>query len=309
MRPRRGVALVVALFLVVSLTGATLEMATRVRGTHVAAGNVLEHTAAMQAALGGIERVRALLAQRGFADATFAGGNDPWAAAPALLSGTTRVGRFRVQVSVIDAGSRLGLNTTTEDELRRLLAALRVDAGRADRAVQCLLDWRDPDMLRRARGAERADYLRAGDPIAPDDGPFGDVGSLRLVMGIGDSLFPVLAPWLTVAGSGRVNLASAPPAILSALPGMSDEAVATIVALRAGGRILPSLATLSSRLGGTARERFVAALPELQRRSVTSTTELLVTSVASYGDGMPLARAEIVLVRNGAATASWRRLD
>jgi hypothetical protein len=106
-----------------------------------------------------------------------------------------------------------------------------------------------------------------------------------------------------------VNLASAPPAILSALPGMSDEAVATIVALRAGGRILPSLATLSSRLGGTARERFVAALPELQRRSVTSTTELLVTSVASYGDGMPLARAEIVLVRNGAATASWRRLD
>jgi len=262
MRRRRGVALVIALFLVVSLAGATVEMAMRVRGTHVAAGNALEHTAAMQAALGGIERVRALLAQRGFADAISVGGNDPWALAPAVLSGTSRVGRFRVQVSVIDAGARLGLNTATEEELRRLSAVLRVDASRADRAVQCLLDWRDPDRLRRSRGAERADYLRAGDPIAPDDGPFGDVGSLRLVMGIGDSLFPVLAPWFTVAGSGRVNLAAAPPPVLSALPGMSDEAVATIVALRAGGRVLPPLATLSSRLGGSARERFIAALPE-----------------------------------------------
>src|SRR5690606_8405821 len=129
--------------------------------------------------------------------------------------------RFFVQAR--DAGSQLHLNVADEEELRRYFSALRMDYGKADRLAQAIMDWRDLDQSHRARGAERDDYLAAGSAVLPADGPFRRVSDLRFVMGMTSADYDLLSPHLTLFGSGRINLNSAPREVLLALPGVTEE--------------------------------------------------------------------------------------
>ena len=307
-RPRRGFALLAALALATLTSVLALELSVAARADRRSAANVVEHAAARAAAQAGLEEARTRLLH-----SLIAAGQsgtlvqDPWATVVALPTDPVVLKELRCDVVMRDAGELLHLNRATEEQLRRLLMALHVDASRADRVAQAILDWRDGDDLHRPRGAERADYLRTGSPVLPENMPFASVGTLRHVAGVGDALYERIHTYFTVVGSGRVNLNAAGPAVLSTLPGMSEESVALVMRDRRRGRRITSLSTFAQQLSTGARRRLLEAMAALMATSVLDTRDVHVTSIA-FMDGVERARAEALMVKDNGVAITWRRI-
>ena len=93
-----------------------------------------------------------------------------------------------------------------------------------DYVLNAILDWRDPDSLRRNPGAEDVDYAHAG--YGAKDAPFNSVEELRLVAGMTNGLFASIYPALTIhSGQPGVHPLAAPREVLLALPGGDEEQV------------------------------------------------------------------------------------
>lgn len=71
-------------------------------------------------------------------------------------------------VSAQDSGGLLNLNRQPTDVLIRLFLKAGVEQGLAEQLADELQDFIDTDSLRRLKGAEAEDYLRAGRPPPPD---------------------------------------------------------------------------------------------------------------------------------------------
>ena len=312
---RRGFALMAALWLVVIIGVTGYELSVRSRTRRLAVANSLETTQAAAAADAALETVRAGLENRlthpldgrtrSLTNATL----DPWGDLSFIRADTIRLGDERAIAHAYDAGSRLQINRATEADVRRLLVALRLDAGEADRLAQRILDWRDHDTFRRGRGAERADYLRAGARTLPSDADFTRVDELRDVEGMTQELFERIAPHVTVLGTGQINLNSAPLVVLSSLPGLGAEAIALIVRAQESTRSIRSLEELTNRLSPGAREAIAETGGELAQRVTFETREVVVES-EGWLDGSPVrARGEALYAKGGDALFSvWRRV-
>ena len=310
-RARRGVALMAALALLVLTSVAALELGEVARARRLAAADATELAAARAAAAAGIEtaRTRLLYAlmvsmQRGRPDPVWR--VDPWAQFADARLAPLAFGDLRVAVQVRDAGTMLPLNLADDAQLERLLAALHVDAGRAERAAESILDWRDGDALHRLHGAERDDYLRAGAPVLPEDAPFADVATLRHVAGVGEPLYAAMRPYVRVVGGPRVNLNAAPAPVLLALPGLTPEAVALVLRWRAQGQRVDDFGALANALDARSRARLLAATSSLMATTSMDTREVLVTSVALQ-DGVERARMEAVMIKDNGVRVGWRR--
>ena len=313
-RLRRGFALVAALALLVLTSVVALELAEASRARRLTTANAAELAAARAAAMGGVEmaRARLLYAQmasmqpRGRPDPVWR--MDPWASMADARLAPLVVGDLRVEVHVADAGTMLPLGTADEQQLRRLMAGLHVDAARAERVAQSILDWRDRDALHRLHGAERDDYLRAGAPVLPEDAPLRDVTTLRHVAGVSEPLFALLRPLVRVVGGPRVNLNTAGGPVLLALPGMTPDAVALVLRWRQQGRRVNDVSSLATALPAGARARLLAGMPALLPMVSTDTREVLVTSVA-LRDGVERARVEALMVKDNGVRIGWRRVS
>ena len=278
-----GFALIGALWLLVVISIIGLEFGLEARDRRLLAINHVEEAQAREVAQACIQQVRSHLQALLSRDAP--GRFDPWAEADSILVEPVEVGRATCQVDLEDPGARLQLNLATEDELRRLLEALHVDAGRADRIAQSIMDWRDPDDLRRARGAETVDYVSSGSTARPRNGPFASLAELEGVKDVSPAVLERLLPHLTLEGEGRVNLYAAEDPVLLALPGITAEVVATLARLKRQGRRLASVADLGAELSPRAQEAFHEALPTLLARTTLETRELTVTSVGLLESG------------------------
>jgi general secretion pathway protein K len=314
MRRERGFALVAALWLLVALSVVGLEFGLRARARHLAAANVVEAGRAAGAAAAGLAEAQWLLAslalqpgRPGHADP--ARWLDPWAGADVLMRDTLRVGGSRCHVSLRDANAALNLARATEDELRRLLVALRVDAGVADRLAQAIMDWQDADDLHRARGAEREDYVRAGRAVLPADRPFDRVSDLRHVLGMTPEIYRLVRPHLTILSTGQINLNAADRPVLLTLPGITEQAAAVLLRRRMGSRPIRTLAELGNELSTGPRALLQAHTPELSARAAFETREV-VAIADGWTEGSPLhATARALFARAGEnAVLVWRSL-
>lgn len=305
MRSERGFALLAAMWLLVAIAAVVLEFGLAGRARHLAAANAVEGLRARGAAEGGLAEARARLTAR--VRAAGPGTTDPWEGAPLAFGDTLRLREASYSVTLRDAGAALHLNKASEEELRRFFVALRVDAGLADRLSQAILDWRDADDLHRARGAERDAYLREGSLVLPRNGAFQEVAELRNVREMTDELYARVTPYLILGGTGQVNVRAADRAVLLALPGMTEEAVAVLHRDRRARRIA-NLQDLALRLSPPARRTLDADLMTLMARVTFETREFEVVSEA-WLDGSPVrARAEGLLVRSrDAVFLVWRR--
>lgn len=152
------------------------------------------------------------------------------------------LGRGRFSYRISDEESRIHLNRAAPVVLDRLLAELGVDKLDRDGIVDSILDWRDPNDEHRLNGAESDYYLGLPVPYRAKNGDFDSVEELGQVKGVTPELLhgspghPGLAEFLTVAGSGRVNLNTASPTVLRAL-GFAQAEVDQIVQ----GRPFPTL--------------------------------------------------------------------
>ncbi len=315
MRNERGFALIAALWLLVVLSAIGLEFSLQARQRRLAAINVVDEARARAAAEAGLEHVRArmeALLQRAerlqgpLAPEQLA---DPWGRLGSVLPAEVALGDQRYRVALRDVNAALNLNRASEEELRRLFTALRIDFGRADEIAQAVLDWRDEDDLHRPRGAERPYYLRHGSPVLPRNGPFADLSELLHVRGMTPEIYEQVRPYLTLLGTGRVNLNAAEPPVLLALPGMSDEAVAVLLRYRRQGRRLGNLFELGQELSPGAERLLVSQLPRLVSRTTVVTHEVEVRSEGWTEGGQLRSEVEGLLVRGGgSAFLVWRRM-
>ena len=171
--------------------------------------------------------------------------NDPWADAPGLFQDQRLAGgRFTILAEATgEEGARYGLtdeerwlnlNTAPAKVLQRL--GETVGGLRERQAIElaaAIEDWRDEDHDERPFGAEGFYYRSLSDAYDCKDGPFENVEELLLVRGVTPDLYRRLNPYLTVQGSGQVNLNTAGPEVLRAL-GLSEVGVAGVRYFRAG---------------------------------------------------------------------------
>ena len=160
-----------------------------------------------------------------------------------------------VTVEMRDESAKIDINTAQEPLLRGLLVSSGLTDDEASRVFDAILDWRDPDDLKRPNGAEASDYKAAGLTYKPANGPFQAIEELQLVLGMRPELYRRLAPSITVfSRTTVVNGQLASREVLLAVPGvttaMVDEFLARREAARAAGQPLP-LFPLAGTLGFT----------------------------------------------------------
>ena len=313
MTTRPGIALFTALALLVLISGAAIELTAAAKPRRIAVAAILDRAELDAAATGGIEHARAQLAQltrvgalQSLRDPTRV--LDAWTAADGMVVAAS-LGELDYRVELHDAGARLNLNAAGEDQLRQLFVALRIDARRADRLAEAIADWRDGDQLRRANGAERSEYIRDGRAVVPDDGPFANVAMLRFVMGMTDSLYRLVLPYVSTLGSGRVDLNAAARPVLIGLPGMTEETVAALLRYRQQGRRVTSLDRFADELSPSARQRLRASMQQLQAMTVLEPHEIHVASEAWRRGTATRLRIDAIISRDEEGRVVWRRVS
>jgi general secretion pathway protein K len=310
--------LIAALWLLVAFATVGAAISVQARTRRLGAANSLDEDRGRAAAEAGLEHARSRLAR-------LINGNspsvpvvptpivDPWRDATLVLADTVELGDERYHVSIRDAGASLNLNRVTEEELERFFTALPIDAGRATEIAQSVMDWRDSDNLHRLHGAEVDDYLRMGSAVLPANGNFSRVEELQYVNGMTPEIFARVRPFLTLIGTGQINVNSAPRPVLLALPGMTDEAVAALERMRGSSEPIQSVEELTRLLSSGAREGLVGAMPKLLPIDMMpligfETRELDVRS-EGWTDGSPVHKwMDALVVRAGAlGVVAFRR--
>jgi general secretion pathway protein K len=330
---RGGFALVAALWLIVALSAIGLNTAVRSQGQRLAAANQLDAVRSREAAFAGGEYVRARLTAAVLdrqeelrAQAARSGGtaarqrrfvrqaaalDDPWYEPADLVPPAVSLVSADVTLHVSDAGRRLNVNQASEDMLRQFFAVgMRIDYAWADRLTQAMLDWRDDDDLPRVNGAERDEYLAAGAAVLPPNRPFSDVDELRYVMGMTPELFTAILPYVTVAGSGRINVNAAPEPVLLAIPSFSPAVAAALLRWRDAGEFPRSMTQLRGLLGPVYVMPERTELADLARRIAFATNEVEIVAIGHTGNSPVSATVRSVVARSDAgALLVWRRIE
>jgi general secretion pathway protein K len=190
---QRGIALVLTLLILTILVVTGLELNRAMRVEASLAGNFRDLTQASYIAQSGVEIARVVLQED---DLTYDGPDERWAQFEVLayLSHqlfpegyfTGRIvdesGKFNPNGMVTRYGT---VEQKKKDQLERLLMLLGHDPG----VVDAILDWLDPDELRRTLGAEREYYMLRKPPYVPKNGPLDSLGEMLLIKGISPEVF------------------------------------------------------------------------------------------------------------------------
>ena len=311
---RRGVALMLVLWLVVVLGTVILGVAASVRGEATVVSNLRARSAARYAAESGVivarARLAALLAatpgtvERARAFQQLDRRFDDLADVP--------MGPSSFGVAVADLNGRLDLNHAEPTTLRNFLQQFAHE-GEAAVAAAAIADWRDEDEQASPNGAEAVDYARRGSRFEPSNAPLERLEELRRVFGVSDSLAYRIAPFVTVDGDGRVNINSAPREVLAALPGVGPEGARALLQRRAAGEIFTSsgvIEALTRRWSAASDPTLGGAAIAASRVSTVPSRVLIVSR--GWGRGHPLTHEiQAVYAVAGARLTlrSWRERD
>ena len=225
LRRQRGVALILVLWLTVMLTVIAGSFAYGMRNEALAARNTVSWAQARSLADGAIHRTVFELLRPKVSP-------DVWASDGAVH--VWQEDGARIAVRAIDESGKIDLNSAPDALLKGLLTtAGGLDEASAAALVDAIGDWKDADDLRRANGAEAADYKAAGSPYLPANAPFETVPELQRVLGMTPALYARLADNLTVQSQqSGVNPLYASRTTLLALPGATPEMIDAYIAQR-----------------------------------------------------------------------------
>ena len=206
-------------------------------------------------------------------------------------------GGARLKVVIQDVSGKIDLNFASDALLKGLLKNAGLDDEHSNAMLDAILDWRDADDLRRANGAEAAEYQAAGLKYKPANATFETVDELQRVLGMTPELYVKLADALTVdSKQPGINSAVASKKVLMALPGVDEAAVDTYIAARQEALAANLVVPPFPQAGG-----FVAGA----NGSVYS-----VRAEALMPDGAAFIREAVVKINQGAvrkvAFLSWK---
>lgn len=234
--PQSGMVLVIVLVMISVIFAVTVELVRSSRSEYYEAANMRDHFRTIYLAKSGFYLAQSFLAQDvNNYDALF----EKWAKADVISAQSSALfdeGYFKA--SIEDESGKIPINRlvsgsdyvlSVRDALIRLLSLpdFNLQPQQVTDIVAAIKDFLDPDM--EASGAEKGMPESAG----CKNGPLDSLEELLQVKGITEKLFygygekPGIASFLTVYGEGKININTAPGAVLKALAAeITDDAVA-----------------------------------------------------------------------------------
>jgi general secretion pathway protein K len=305
MKPRRrqgGVALILVLWVIALLTVIAGSFSYSMRTEAMLARNQVSLGQARALADGGIYRAM-------FESSRPQVSVDNEAAKPWQRNGRVyqwQQGEATISVRMMDESGKIDLNTASDALLKTFLQGVGgLDEQQAQSLLEVILDWKDPDDLRRPNGAEAADYRAAGRNYGPANAPFDSVGDLQRVLGMTPALYAKLAPYLTVySRQPGLSPLVADRAVLLSLPGATAEMVDEYIAkrqeaLNASQPVpgFPPANAFGAGNSGVTRVRAEAVMPDgirfareaVYRAGDPRRTQFLYWAEASYENGPMVA--------------------
>lgn len=139
-------------------------------------------------------------------------------------------GQVVTNYGVIDEERKININSSSQALLKSLVEiAGEVDPMTASEISSSIIDWRDENDELLIGGAEDSYYAALNRPYPCHNGEFQSLHELLLVKGVGCDLFSKLKRYLTIYGTGKVNINTAQPMVLRCLAdscGKGDRATA-----------------------------------------------------------------------------------
>lgn len=270
-RPARGAALLLVLWLLMLLAGLVSVFALAAR-TEALQGSALRvQVAGRHAAEAGIE----LAALRMSA----ADNRQRWV--PDARANDFAFEDYRIQVRVQDEAGKFDLNVTDPRQLAALMIALGIEETRARTLAGTIQDWRDQDeLLAIEGGAEDRDYAAADLPYGAKDQPFTTLSELQQLLGMDEATYRLLVPHVTVFTSRPTpDPAFAQPPVLQAM-GLAPAQAAKLVAARDAWRpglpppVMPDGSALAVVGSGTYSVASRATRPDGSQVEVTATLRI-----------------------------------
>ncbi|MEP6506909.1 MAG: hypothetical protein ABJC63_01685 [Gemmatimonadales bacterium] len=231
---RKGVALMLALWLIVLLTVLGARVVSSSRSASGVASNLRARMIGRYAAESGVALgaavVRDSLARLTEPSdrASYLNSLEPESAqkSEAALSDE------RFSIVYVDVNSRLDVNNASQPQLAKLFSYF-VGPAEAMSASRSVRQWIDdgPD-----QSAPRGNVVARSDltyPRMPGARPLRTLEELREINGVSERLAVAAAPYLTVDGDGRINRSSASDTVMSAAAGsLVDEPTRILIVAR-----------------------------------------------------------------------------
>ena len=232
LRNQHGVALLLVLWITLLLTVIAAGFAVSVRVDGAATLNARGEAEGHALALAGFQRALAELLEAWDYNALtedsqaalirVAGGerraDQPTQPRPPIVQREGTLARGTYRYEIVDEERKINVNLASRDILIRLVETLGLPPGsERDTIADSILDWIDPDPFHRLNGAEDDYYERLSPPYRAKNGPLDSIEELRLIRGVTAETYDLLAPHLTVWGSGQINLNTAAPTVLQVM--------------------------------------------------------------------------------------------
>jgi type II secretory pathway component PulK len=301
---RAGFALLAVLWIMVAAGSLGLTITLAARESVAAARNRTSATRAMWRAHDCLERARVAIDQALHEpDVSTRQQASPWLLLDSVVAQSGISTNLPCRVEVRAAGTTLDVNAADADMLGRLLHAAGIPAARVDSMTDALLDWRDSDDITRPLGVERGWYAGAR-RATPRNAALASDREIALVRGFDSA--STLDGLLSVE-SARIVLPRAPLAVLAALPGLGEDALARVAERRLREAWPTELIVLAAELSPSARATLLAHYSELARLTTVEPDAWIVTSFGRDGSSPVTAVIEARLVRAGARAAIVRR--
>ena len=245
MRPKKGAILIITLWILAILAILSIGIGGRMGLDLKLTGFSRDNDSAFYAAKAGVERAAEVVKDE---DHTVDSLNERWSCNledKNPLFKDTKIGGActftvsyifsdkRVFYGVQDEERRVNINNAPKDVISRLASYLDPSAGGVDELSANIEDWRDTDSTRPDGSPE---YGYSAEGYSRKDGFFDSVDEVLLIKGMDAGLFEKVRDYITVypvIDSGKINVNTAPVAVLYAL-GFSEDDAKAIVAYRAG---------------------------------------------------------------------------
>lgn len=240
--PRRhqGAALILVLWLVAALSLVVLASAHGIRQQTRHMGLSLERLRSESV----LDAALQLIAQRMVSEKGTAA---QYRRQRMVLGGST------IWLEITPANGLVDINVASDALFQALFQNVgRLAPGEAAVMVSRVRDFIDPDDVPSGiGGAEAAQYRAANWPAVPRNTGLDDLSELKAVLGMTPALYETIFPYLSINGEQRIDIRSAPSALIDALTGESGL----------GARIhsSPSDTQTSVPLSGIAAEFFTSA--------------------------------------------------
>jgi general secretion pathway protein K len=123
-----------------------------------------------------------------------------------------------IHYGLADEERLVSINGAGQQQLQALFEVVgELNADQTEVLARAILDWRDSDDDRLTGGKESTYYPDHGDGVEMHNDHFDAVEELLLVKGLNEGLFDKVRPYITIHGSGKVNINTAGTVVLTCL--------------------------------------------------------------------------------------------